>query len=102
MAEFHSTEEDAAATSAAKTWPATGKHQRSLMTATHEGCYQEEHHLPRTSTSENQQDTPIIVLKSDIVESTSPAPVILSSEQREKEGDSEAVVEPSFGLDRQK
>ena len=38
------------------------------------------------------------VLQLSVVELTSPAPVILGSEQREKEGGLKTVVEPSFQL----
>ena len=71
----HSTEEDAAATTAAKNIASNSKAS-------------EGHHLPRMSVSEDQQDTPIIVLKSDIIELTGPAPSFLarSSEKKTVQG----------------
>ena len=48
--------------------------------------------------SEIQHDSPVTVLQSDIVVSTSSGPVTLGSEQREKERGSEIAVDPSFQL----
>ena len=75
---------------------AIGKHGRSL---TPDGVTRRV--LPRRApVSEIQQDAPTIVLRSDIVESTSLAPVTLDSEQREKGGGSEMAVDPPFQLGR--
>ena len=95
MTESHGTEEHAT-TSVTDASIAIGKHGRSL---TPDGDTRRV--LPRRAlVSEIQQDAPTIVLQSDIVESTSLAPVTLDSEQREKGGGSEMAVDPPFRLGR--
>ena len=93
MTESHGTGEPAT-TSVTETSLTIGKHGRSL---TPDGNTRRV--VPRRELdSEIQQDAPTIVLQSENVGSTSSAPVILDSEEREKEGGSKAVVDPSFKL----
>jgi len=95
MTDSHGTGEHAT-TSVTEVSLAIGKHGRSL---TPNGDTRRV--LPRKAlVSEIQQDAPTIVLQSDIVESTSSAPITLDAEQREKEGGSEMAVDPSFQLGR--
>lgn len=93
ITESHDTGEHAT-TSVTEASLAIGKHGRSL---TPDGNTRRV--VPRRElVSEIQHDSPTIVLQSEIVGSTSSAPVILGSEEHKKEGGLKAVVDPSFQL----